>query len=244
MTRLAGGLNVCAAVGSCSGGSLSFFDPAAFAFAVSENTLKPSVREIWRHITSTRRTRALESELARHGAELTRQRGENDQQRAIIASQQNEIARLRAENRALLNSILGIAGIPPILQEGLPGRRLVEPGRSDTPPPDFAALPSSVSLPTKCHSESAAADDESRSARSFPSSATAEKNSPGAQRPRNDIPPNPSPESSSLRSSSRSSSSPPSPRRRQLATPLRRRSWYQIMRTLEFESGKKKAATD
>src|SRR5579862_4768797 len=185
------------------------------------------LHKIWRRITSTRYTRTLE-------CEVTRQRAENDQQRAAIASQQNEIARLRAENRALLNSILGIAGIPPVLV--------------DTP------LPSSVSLPTKCHSESAAADDESRSTPPHPSSTVAEKNSPGSQSPRNDIPPNPSPESSSLRFSEprsahstasppSSSSSPPSPRR-QLAAPPRRRSWHQIMRTLEFESGKKKAPTD
>jgi hypothetical protein len=193
--------------------------------------VKISAHEIWRRITSIygERSRtalysgALESEIARLSAEVTRQRAENDQQHAAIASQQNEIARLRAENRALLNSILGIAGIPPVLVE----------------PP----LPSSVSLPTKCHSESAAADDESRSTPPHPSSTVAEKSSPGTQSPRNDIPPNPSPESSSLRSSLPSSPSPPSPRR-QLAAPLRRRSWHQIMRTLEFESGKKKAATD
>jgi hypothetical protein len=41
-------------------------------------------------------------------AEITRQHVEVTQQRA-------EIARLRAENRALLNSILGIAGLPPVL---------------------------------------------------------------------------------------------------------------------------------
>jgi len=45
-----------------------------------------SIRELWRHVTSTRYTRRLEL----------------------------EVALLRAENRALLNSILGIAGIPPI----------------------------------------------------------------------------------------------------------------------------------
>jgi hypothetical protein len=45
-----------------------------------------SIRELWRRITATRYTRALEA----------------------------EVARLRAENRALLNSILGIAGVPPI----------------------------------------------------------------------------------------------------------------------------------
>jgi hypothetical protein len=49
---------------------------------------------LWRRMTVTRYARALEEEAARQRA---------------------EIARLRAENRALLNSILGIAGIPPIL---------------------------------------------------------------------------------------------------------------------------------
>jgi hypothetical protein len=45
-----------------------------------------NIQTIWRGITATRYTRALEG----------------------------EVARLRAENRALLNSILGIAGVPPI----------------------------------------------------------------------------------------------------------------------------------
>jgi len=44
------------------------------------------LRDIWRRWTATRYTRLLEA----------------------------EVARLRAENRALLNSILGIAGIPPV----------------------------------------------------------------------------------------------------------------------------------
>jgi hypothetical protein len=45
-----------------------------------------SLGKMWRRITVTRYTRALEA----------------------------EVVRLRAENRALLNSILGIAGVPPI----------------------------------------------------------------------------------------------------------------------------------
>ncbi len=45
-----------------------------------------NIREIWQRTTATRYTRGLEA----------------------------EVARLRAENRALLNSILGIAGVPPI----------------------------------------------------------------------------------------------------------------------------------
>ena len=46
-----------------------------------------SIREVWSRLVKTSYTRALEV----------------------------EVARLRNENRALLNSILGIAGIPPIL---------------------------------------------------------------------------------------------------------------------------------
>ncbi len=46
-----------------------------------------TLREIWRRLVATRYTGALE----------------------------REVARLRQENRALLNSILGIAGVPPIV---------------------------------------------------------------------------------------------------------------------------------
>ena len=59
-----------------------------------------NLAEIWRRITTTPYARALEAELT----------GE----RAKVAEQGIEIARLRAENRALLNSILGIAGVPPV----------------------------------------------------------------------------------------------------------------------------------
>jgi hypothetical protein len=69
-----------------------------------------NLRELWRRITSTRYARARETSERLDSAlkeEVTRQRAENDRQRT-------EIDRLRAENRALLNSILGIAGVPPI----------------------------------------------------------------------------------------------------------------------------------
>ncbi len=52
-----------------------------------------NMRGLWIRITTTRYARALE-------AELVRLRVDNE--------------RLRAENRALLNSILGIAGVPPL----------------------------------------------------------------------------------------------------------------------------------
>jgi hypothetical protein len=168
---------------------------------------------IWRQITSTHHARTIESEIARQGVEVMRQRAENDQQRAAIASQQNEIARLRAENRALLNSILGVAGIPPVLVSSLPSQ----------------LDQSSVPFPASCHSESAAADGN-RPSTQFPPAPFVDRDFPGRNSPRSDIPPQ----------VSSPSSSPPSSRR-QVATPTRRRSWHQIMRTLEFESGKKKS---
>ena len=91
---------------------------------------------------------------------------------------QAEVARLRAENRALLNSILGIAGVPPlpvvVAAPGLPG--------------------------------AGAAPPESR--HDLPADAT-----------------------------------PSSPKRNGIVgVPMRRRSWQQINRMLEFESTKKKDA--
>ena len=66
-----------------------------------------NLAEIWRRLTTTRRARTLE-------AELTRERAPNAEQGIEVARQGAEIIRLRAENRALLNSILGIAGVPPV----------------------------------------------------------------------------------------------------------------------------------
>ena len=40
---------------------------------------------------------------------------------------EEEVARLRGENRALLNSILGIAGVPPITVEAAPGEGFAAP---------------------------------------------------------------------------------------------------------------------
>ncbi len=59
-----------------------------------------NLAEMWRRLTTSRHARTLETELAR--------------ERAANAEQGTEITRLRAENRALLNSILGIAGVPPV----------------------------------------------------------------------------------------------------------------------------------
>jgi hypothetical protein len=102
------------------------------------------LREIWRRITSvlgsTRYTRAreaserldaaLKDEVMLLRAEVTRQRAENERQGG-------EIHRLRGENRALLNSILGIAGVPPI---PISSADVPPPGHlAPTPGPDVPA---------------------------------------------------------------------------------------------------------
>ena len=129
---------------------------------------------LWRRITATRYTRTLEA----------------------------EVARLRAENRALLNSILGIAGVPPIsVAEG--------EWKADA---------------------SAMADEAELRAPAAPGDASA----PGA----NAAVPNVKTPMGANRS--RESAGPRKESGAQ-ATPMRRRSWHQINRMLEFESAKKKA---
>ena len=66
-----------------------------------------NLAEIWRRLPTTPYARALEAELAR-------ERVANAEQGTEVARQGAEIIRLRGENRALLNSILGIAGVPPV----------------------------------------------------------------------------------------------------------------------------------
>ena len=56
--------------------------------------------ECLRRAFTSRYVRLLEDEVARERAETDRERA--------------EIARLRLENRALLNSLLGTAGVPPV----------------------------------------------------------------------------------------------------------------------------------
>lgn len=58
--------------------------------------------------------RLLEAQVARERDEVTRQREEIDRLRADMARKGAEIDTLREENRALLNSLLGTVGVPPI----------------------------------------------------------------------------------------------------------------------------------
>jgi len=113
-----------------------------------------SLRTLWQRITTTRYTRALEA----------------------------EVARLRSENRALLNSILGIAGVPPlpvVVAPPAPTSQLNAPIAGATIGADVASpTPQPISKPGAANA----------------------------------------------------------------AIPMRRRSWQQINRMLEFESTKKKDA--
>lgn len=123
-----------------------------------------TLREMWRRLAPARYTRALES----------------------------EVDRLRAENRALLNSILGIAGIPPI------------------PVMTGSVVTGQQDIDTKEYSGSNRA--------SFLENQPRGKANTGAgKRPSRD----------------------PNPAGRTMTAPMRRRSWHQINRMLEFESAKR-----
>jgi len=178
----------------------------------------------WRRLTTTPYARTLEDELALERATIARQSVEIAQQGieaarlgAEIQRQGAEIIRLRAENRALLNSILGIAGIPPLpateadlatVQQSLH----IAPPFSSTGNPACAAGDTQLdratpaSTATLCHPEVAAATEGSQ----------------GNDSPR-----------------THGHTAP------HLAAPMRRRSWPQIHRLLEFESAQKgKSAAD
>ena len=100
-------------------------------------------REIWQRVRSTRGKRALESEIARMQADA--------------AHKDAEIARVRGENRALLNSILGIAGIPPVFTSSAeaprshpspqPGPAAPATGPVSPDNPDRVAAPTEPSEP-------------------------------------------------------------------------------------------------
>ena len=119
------------------------------------------VREMWGRLTKERYTRALEAEN-------------------IF---------LRAENRALLNSILGIAGLPPVSVAAM------------TPKLEEARANPSTKRPSRRKQAPIRAAGAGRG-----------------------------PEGRSIPQANRES---------MIASPLRRRSWQQITRMLEFESARK-----
>jgi hypothetical protein len=172
-------------------------------------------RLLWQRITTSRHTRTLEA-FAR-----------------VEHALNEEIARLRAENRALLNSILGIAGIPPIVVS--PAEAATEAAmlntfrRSNAAPRTGGASPANLS------------------------SSDGNENHPREAVAPNSAPPHPGKPESSAPARPRLSASSAAPRRsgqprsgrfngqpQQNISPMRRRSWQQINRMLEFESARKK----
>lgn len=155
------------------------------------------LRKIWLRITATRYTRALEAFAH------------------IERALKEEIARLRAENRALLNSILGISGIPPIIVT--PGEAKSEAAMLNALPQTGATNPAACAdAPRPCKPESSVPSRVRFKTESDP--------------PRRAAMPHANPARIG-----RFSGQP-----QHNVSPMRRRSWQQINRMLEFESAKKK----
>jgi hypothetical protein len=192
------------------------------------------IAHIWRRITTTRDARALEAELAR--------------QRAHATEQGIEIARLRAENRALLNSILGIAGIPPlpaaeadlaaihaslyIAPSDLPvGARHAVPERASGTHAPSTHYPTNPALECAAYTTADSATSPSPSAGRGSAVPLRADDTDSA----NILAPTPN------RSALPDGLKPVPPRRSapHAAAPMRRRSWPQIHRLLEFESAQK-----
>lgn len=153
-------------------------------------------RRIWRRLMAARYARALEAEVARQGT---------------------EIHRLRAENRALLNSILGIAGIPPVLVTG------------DAPPVSSLGTLSTVADRDPRHSENHQPQTISGECASLPDGSISASPSAG--------------DGIATPLRSRAGSKIAGERHsvpRQIAAPMRRRSWHQISRRFEFEAARKR----
>jgi hypothetical protein len=183
------------------------------------------IAHIWRHITTTRYARTLECELARERATAAEQGIELARKGEEIVRQSAEIARLRAENRALLNSILGIAGIPP-----LPATEadLAAIQASPAPVGVCAAGVPPEQLPFSGTGTLACAPwDDARhdAAHSAPVRDDGVVCTAG-------VAPAPLPSVGQAKASRTRSAS-------HLAAPMRRRSWPQIHRLLEFQSAKK-----
>lgn len=205
------------------------------------------MRSMWRPVTSvmmrgarvaravmkTRYARELEAALARERDDRVRLRAEN--------------ARLRQENRALLNSILGIAGIPPVSVTG-------ESTAAQRAPDALPQIPRALETPATNSAEDPRNYPLAQSGPEAPASTSpADQDHPlGTLVALGPVPP-------LTQTNARIETNDADARRtqRQQRTnrggagrnaaqlaPLRRRSWQQINRTLEFEAARKKASHD
>jgi len=185
-----------------------------------------TLREMWERITLPQHTRALEASAH------------------MELDLRAEIVRLRAENRALLNSILGIAGVPPLpvdrgafvepqlyperdcegVEAGVPGRWQGEPGRSvgAQHAAPVGTNPRAVILSEAKNLSSHSGETPGEILRADTSGPQDDERCNG--RPLRRTAPRQS-HSAAMKT---------------IAVPMRRRSWQQINRMLEFESARKK----
>jgi len=244
--------------------------PPAFSLAVRDlrATAVPkepmtAIRKMWQRITRTKYTRELEAEIARQRAEIDRQRAEIDRLRGCLTEG-------RAENRALLNSVLGIAGIPPLkfpaqshsesstrpLADDDSTFRLARCG-GPPPPANHAGTngPSALRQEPERPESSGASLPEEQSTRprndspQFSETAATRDSSVGARyivpgdHPWRDAAHSASLPGANTRTKT-AGETPTLQKARPVAPPHRRRSWHQINRILEIESARKPVASD
>lgn len=174
------------------------------------------LRKLWQRITVSRYTRTLE----------------------------REVARLRAENRALLNSILGISGIPPIHVDAQEAAMLTDFLSAGAPKPASKLAPNDAPHGASQGVANNASQNNARdSSLALPRPDKPESSTPSrvrfktdAETPRRAAAPHANPTHFGRFSGQPARRSRP----QHSISPMRRRSWQQINRMLEFESAKKK----
>jgi len=192
----------------------------------------------------TRYTRGIDAAVAR-------EREKSAWQNAEIARLREEIVRVRAENRALLNSILGIAGIPPIPVAFQDARVLETPNTNSAAPP--RCHPAAQSGP-EAPAWSTSADKPHLLGTPVASSTRAENEHPLGNASASG-PVSPFSDSSDTEVGDRvehiaahktqvDAAIAGGKGLQKVTAPMRRRSWQQINRTLEIEAARKKAGRD
>jgi len=187
------------------------------------------IRKVWQQITTRGQTREIDAAAQRECAL-------RDEFARRVHGLESQILLLRAENRALLNSVLGIAGIPPIMVAEAP--KLFAPGASQISPPiESMAATSGSDVPKACVAEG--------DVPGMRDAATPQIDGAGSP-PGEDIAPRRGASPSMiaghsgavpLRGQKRARGADPG----RIVTPMRRRSWHQIYRMLELESTRRKA---
>lgn len=182
------------------------------------------LKQIWRLLAGksrwkTRHTRRLETALAREYDEAARLRAESGRLHY-------EIARLRGENRALLNSILGIAGIPPVP---------VAPADTNV----FATSQSSSA--EKPRSQPAPASGPEAPATTNPADTDHPRGTPSASGPVSPSNPALAPQTFLFDAAIERRSAK---KLAQITAPVRKRSWHQIHRALELEAARQQVQRD